>query len=182
MRKKGNMHVNIVGWSRGGVACHMLANYMLADDELKNIKVNILALDPIVGGLTIVRDVHTKLGSNVENYIGIFAEDERSHGFDPIVPVTSMNTRINFLSVPGRHSTLAGNGAVDGAEGVQMVPQVSELVRDFSEKILRSWGAELNHTLDFDSQQIENLIKCIEEDSAPYKEMRNKTYTYPTDV
>jgi len=43
--------VNLIGWSRGGISCHMLANTMLNDSQLSNIPVNIFAIDPVPGSL-----------------------------------------------------------------------------------------------------------------------------------
>lgn len=44
--------VNLIGqvWSRGGITCHMLANAMLKI-LLKDIPVNIFAIDPVPGPL-----------------------------------------------------------------------------------------------------------------------------------
>ncbi|MBA5981536.1 hypothetical protein HT737_17160, partial [Pseudomonas sp. MD195_PC81_125] len=41
--------VNLVGWSRGGISCHMLANAMFNESTLKSIPVKILAIDPVPG-------------------------------------------------------------------------------------------------------------------------------------
>lgn len=69
--------VNLVGWSRGGISCHMLANAMLKDTALKNIPVNIFAIDP-VPGIGNFQDDKVKLGANVKEYVGFYARDERS--------------------------------------------------------------------------------------------------------
>ena len=44
--------VNLVGWSRGGISCHMLANAMAEDPQLKHVPVNIFAIDRYPGSAT----------------------------------------------------------------------------------------------------------------------------------
>ena len=41
--------VNMAGWSRGAVTCHMLAHALAKHPFLKNIPVNIFAFDPVPG-------------------------------------------------------------------------------------------------------------------------------------
>jgi hypothetical protein len=41
--------INMAGWSRGAVACHMLPHALHADEDTKQIRVNIVALDPVPG-------------------------------------------------------------------------------------------------------------------------------------
>lgn len=69
--------VNLLGWSRGGISCHMLANAMSRDAALKHIPVNIFAIDP-VPGIGNFQENRVKLESNVKEYIAFYARDERS--------------------------------------------------------------------------------------------------------
>ena len=41
--------VNVVGWSRGGVTCHMFANALAETEGWSKIPVNIFACDPVPG-------------------------------------------------------------------------------------------------------------------------------------
>ena len=134
--------VNMVGWSRGGISCHMLANAMFKDSDLEEIPVNILAFDPVPGSTNFQKH-RTTLQENVSEYIGIYARDERSLGFAPSVPTFSAGTQVEILPIPGRHATLVGNPAIDGGSGKQVLFEPGILVRDFAEKTLTRWGTEL---------------------------------------
>ena len=41
--------INMAGWSRGAVTCHMLSNALASDPKTQNIKINIFAADPVAG-------------------------------------------------------------------------------------------------------------------------------------
>ncbi|MEL6581077.1 MAG: hypothetical protein AAFQ14_15120, partial [Cyanobacteria bacterium J06621_12] len=134
--------VNMVGWSRGGISCHMLANAMFKDPVLKDIPVKILAFDPVPGTGNFQKH-RTTLQENVSEYIGIYARDERSLGFAPSVPTFSAGTQVKILPIPGRHATLVGNPAIDGGSGKHVLFEPGILVRDFAERTLTDWGTEL---------------------------------------
>ena len=106
-RKNGVIptQVNMVGWSRGGISCHMLANAMANDAELKHISVNIFAIDPVPGLLNF-QDNRVKLAANVKEYVAFYARDERSKGFACVIPQTASSTRTCVYPMPGRHATL----------------------------------------------------------------------------
>lgn len=87
--------VNLVGWSRGGISCHMLANAMLNDSALKTVPVNIFAVDPVPGLLNF-QDSRVKLGSNVKEYVAFYARDERSLGFACVVPECDKTTKVHI--------------------------------------------------------------------------------------
>ncbi|WP_415842690.1 hypothetical protein, partial [Pseudomonas reidholzensis] len=105
--------VNLVGWSRGGISCHMLANAMAEDPELRQVPVHILAVDPVPGILNVQAE-RVRLASNVREYVGFYARDERSKGFACVVPDVERGTRISLYPVPGRHATLVGNASPTG--------------------------------------------------------------------
>lgn len=131
--------VNLVGWSRGGISCHMLANAMFKDAELKNIPVNIFAIDP-VPGIGNFQEHRVKLNPNVKEYVGIYARDERSKGFSCVIPQTATGTKTSILPMPGRHATLVGNAAGDGVSGPSVLTEPGRLVRHLAEACLRRWG------------------------------------------
>ena len=55
------------------------------------------------------------INDKVDHYVGIYAEDERTGFFDPIVPrFSSSNTKQWMFTVPGSHETLVGNHQKDG--------------------------------------------------------------------
>jgi hypothetical protein len=82
----------------------MLANAMFNDSALKSIPVKILAIDP-VPGIGNFQEHRVKLNSNVKEYVGFYARDERSKGFSCVIPQTATGTRTHIFPIPGRHAT-----------------------------------------------------------------------------
>lgn len=76
--------VNLVGHSRGGVVAIVVAN--LIDLYLPHIKVNIIALDPVPGTGNWPENMCTLPGAVLNHYVGIYAVDETSMGFNGVVP------------------------------------------------------------------------------------------------
>lgn len=168
--------VNIIGWSRGGVSCHMLANAMAKDSALSGIPVNIFAVDPVPGTGNFQKE-RCSLAGNVKNYVSVYARDERSKGFAPIVPKCASATSVLILPFPGRHATVAGNGAVDGADGAQGLPHPGALVRGLAEKFLTEWGTQLDKRSGFGKDDINKMYDAMKEDAAKYQTLRTKVYT-----
>jgi hypothetical protein len=174
--------VNLIGWSRGAVSCHMLANAMFNDPELQRIKVNIFAVDP-VPGLGNFTPERTTLNNNVFNYVAVYARDERSRGFAPTIPIFVGTRRIGFeqkpilIPMPGRHSTLVGNAAVDGAKGSKELIEPGKIVRDLAERYLTTWGTRLNEKLNLSDIDILGFYIKMMIDSDKYNKMHSKVYT-----
>ena len=173
--------VNLVGWSRGGISCHMLANAMFKDSELKNIPVNIFAIDP-VPGIGNFQDDKVKLGSNVKEYVGFYARDERSKGFSCVIPQTATGTKTHIYPIPGRHATLAGNASPDGVNGPKTLAEPGRIVRHFAEICLQRWGVQLDKPLSLTQADLENLGKAMVDNEAKYRLMHNYSYTYFTEL
>jgi hypothetical protein len=181
-RKNGIIptQVNLVGWSRGGVSCHMLANAMLADAELRNTKVNIFAIDP-VPGTTNFQPEKVSLGSNVKQYVGFYARDERSKGFACVIPKTSGSTGVHIYPLPGRHATLAGNAASNGVSGPKTLHEPGTIVRHFAETCLTRWGVPLNKKLNLGANDLVALHKAMTAQQALYLAMQSQSYTVLTE-
>lgn len=173
--------VNLIGWSRGGVTCHMMANAMAMDNAVKNIPVNIFAIDPVPGAGNFQSN-RTTVPANVDNYVGIYARDERSAGFAPTVPDYKQRTRPTVMPFPGRHATVVGNGALDGGDGAQALPASGKLVRHLAETYLTSWGTTLDKKLELSKERMQALYAEIVADADKYAAMRDETYTYKTSV
>lgn len=171
--------VNLVGWSRGGISCHMLANAMLNDSALKHIPVNIFAVDPVPGLLNFQGNRVT-LGSNVKEYVAFYARDERSLGFACVVPEFDTATQVHLYPLPGRHATLVGNAAANGNQGTKVYAEPGQIVRHFAETCLTRWGVRLEKKLTLSADQINNLLKKIENDLSGYVAMRRTVYTTST--
>lgn len=188
-KNKPVTHVNLIGWSRGGVTCHMLANAMFQVEALQNIPVHIFAVDP-VPGLGRFQEHRTTLQRNVKNYFAIYAEDERSKGFDPILPdvsaapdVTLPRGTLRILPMPGRHGTLVGNASeTGGGGGGNAFPEVGKIVRHLAEFTLNRWGTEFhfNKKLNLNNFEIlrlyENILK--QKRRGKFEEMRKHVYTW----
>ncbi|PTT26642.1 hypothetical protein [Pseudomonas sp. HMWF021] len=173
--------VNLVGWSRGGISCHMLANAMFNDSALKNIPVKIFAIDP-VPGIGNFQEHRVKLNSNVKEYVGFYARDERSKGFSCVVPQTATGTRTHIFPIPGRHATLVGNAAADGNAGPKVLAEPGRFVRHFAEICLKRWGTPLTKTLDLSDATLKNFGDTMVRDAAKYKAMEKCSYTWFTEL
>ncbi|MCP1442230.1 hypothetical protein J3D54_001362 [Pseudomonas sp. GGS8] len=173
--------VNLVGWSRGGISCHMLANAMFKDSALKNIPVNIFAIDP-VPGIGNFQEDKVKLNTNVKEYVGFYARDERSKGFSCVVPQTATGTRTHIYPMPGRHGTLVGNAAADGVSGPKALAEPGRIVRHFAEVCLQRWGVLLNKPLNLTQADLDNLRKAMVDNEAKYQLMHKYSYTYFTEL
>lgn len=168
--------VNLVGWSRGGITCHMLANAMLADPQLKDIPVNIFAIDPVPGPLNFQPEKVT-LGKNVKEYVGFYAKDERSKGFTCVIPMVTSDTKMHIFPISGRHATLVGNASIDGSEGENALYAPSLIVRHFAEVCLTRWGCDLANKLALTDTQITSYHTDIVNDADKYIAMCRKTYS-----
>lgn len=173
--------VNLVGWSRGGISCHMLANAMFKDSALKNIPVNIFAIDP-VPGIGNFQEHRVKLNSNVKEYVGFYARDERSKGFSCVVPQTATGTRTHIFPIPGRHATLAGNASADGVAGAKVLAEPGRFVRHFAEVCLKRWDTPLNKNLNLTDANLKDFGDAMVKDAAKYKVMEKCSYTWFTEL
>ncbi|MBI6547562.1 hypothetical protein [Xenorhabdus lircayensis] len=174
--------VNLVGWSRGGISCHMLANAMLHDDELKKIPVNIFAVDPVPGPLNFKIEM-TTLGNNVKEYIAFYALNERSKNFACEIPKTDKSTRVHIFPMPGRHATLAGNGFEDGEGKItnakkDRLKEPGYIVRHFAEVCLTRWGVKFKKgkTLGLTDEKIKAYHQAMERDKLIYQKMQSNCY------
>lgn len=172
--------VNLVGWSRGGISCHMLANAMAGDPALRHIPVNIFAVDPVPGPLNFqLEKIH--LGKNVKEYVGFYARDERSKGFACVIPRTNSATRTSIYPMAGRHATLVGNASLTGASGPGSLTEAGNLVRHYAEICLTRWGAALSRKLNLSSAQISGLHQSIVMHEAAFIAMSKHSYTKLTE-
>jgi hypothetical protein len=157
--------VNIIGHSRGGVAAIMASHDI--HDLFPKAKINIFAIDPVPGTGNLTYKQVT-LSKGVTNYVGIYALDERSGGFNGIVPnyhndkgvltkplelggAVQNNKRpfddmlgggyYRCIYSPGRHGTVAGMKTSDGtAEGkIELVMNYSEYVAVLVFRLAKSY-------------------------------------------
>lgn len=172
--------VNLVGWSRGGISCHMLANAMYADPALRQIAVNIFAIDPVPGPTNFQREKVT-LQKNVKQYVGFYARDERSKGFACVIPRIDSATRMSIYPMAGRHATLVGNESLTGADGPGSLTEPGSLVRHYAEVCLTRWGAPLDKRLKLSPAQISRLHQSIVMHEELFIAMSKHSYTKLTE-
>ncbi|NBA94681.1 hypothetical protein [Pseudomonas sp. R5(2019)] len=172
--------VNLVGWSRGGISCHMLANAMAQDPQLKHIPVNIFAVDPVPGLLNFQAH-RVSLGQNVKEYVSFYSRDERSKGFACVIPSTWASTRTHIYPMPGRHATLVGNAAADGAAGKPELIEPGQIVRHFAECCLTRWGVKLDKQLKLSDAQLHACHQALLNHEPRYVAMRKHSYTLLTE-
>jgi hypothetical protein len=92
------------------------------------------------------------------------------------VPKLAGSTAALILPFPGRHATLAGNGAIDGSEGSQALPEPGVLIRHLAEKYLTEWGTQFNNRSSLTFKAIAKLYKAIADDQDKYQALRGKVY------
>jgi len=112
-----NIILNLIGWSRGGILTMKMARRVASDTRVSEI--NILAYDPVPGGFDPItrHGDDLKLPAKVNQFIGIYARDEHSAMFDPMIPdMEELTEESNHweVMVPGSHETMAGNCQLDG--------------------------------------------------------------------
>ncbi len=148
--------INMAGWSRGAVTCHMIANALYK--KYNSIKVNIFAIDP-VPGLGQWRKHRTKIDSNVKSYAVVYQEDEKRGSFKAVVVKHDKMTRFQIYNMPGGHSTgVQGNKKVYGGN-----IDMAVLVQDLSEKFLTSHGTPIQKCLGLtDAKSLEHYAKIRE--------------------
>jgi hypothetical protein len=105
--------INMLGWSRGAVTCIRLAYalYQSEDPALRNIPINIFAVDPVAGAGHSTEIDATTLTPNVRNYVAALAAGEYRRFFKPIAAhrlnFNPSQTDVWVLPMPGNHSDTA---------------------------------------------------------------------------
>lgn len=155
--------INLIGHSRGAVAAIMCSHELSA--LFPTATINIFAIDPVPGGGKTLSMEETYLGRNVRNFVGVYAADEVTPGFnavvprpsyqggyiDPIADVGSLQHQIrvpnyHLVWTPGRHGTIAGNGTSNGKDTETSVvgapfEKVGLMVDRLARACLRRWGS-----------------------------------------
>jgi hypothetical protein len=169
--------INVIGWSRGGVTCHMFANALAETEGWSHMPVNIFACDPVPGAGQF--DTHRiRLRANVNEYVAVLAADERSRGFTPILPSLAPSTRFFVTTMPGRHATLVGNARTDGGDaGVNCLLGPGLVTRDLAEKYLARWGTRLSKPLGLSDVAVLQRYDEMLGQSGQYKSMQAISYT-----
>ena len=105
--------VALLGHSRGGVACLIAANYLA--EWFSQLTIKIIALDPVPGTGKWWDCLTTIPGQQNMEYVGIYAIDETSAGFNGVVPkVKSLNPSNDSIQV---WDPLNPGNAIDSFKG-----------------------------------------------------------------
>lgn len=162
--------VNIVGWSRGAVTSLKMANKLFEVFE-DTIRVNIVAIDPVPGGLT-RETLDTKIiPPNVRDYLAVLALDDDRSNFQPLdrskvrlmAPRSQLGrsgnpdtrnpmhlvTRVHFLPMPGNHSDL-----VNSELSSPHVGRSAELTGHVAWRFLTAHGTEMDEIFQYDRKRI----------------------------
>jgi hypothetical protein len=154
----------------------MLANAMAEDPALKDVPVNIFAIDPVPGVMNL-QTHRVTLPGNVKEYVGFYSRDERSKGFACVIPTVKAGTRMHIYPMPGRHGTLVGNASIDGgAGGGKELAAPGIIVRHFAEVCLTRWGTNQGKCLGLKDEQLDQYDSAINADDEKYLAMRGKSY------
>ena len=131
--------INMAGWSRGAVTCHMLANAIAADPDTRGIDINIFAADPVAGPGNRADPRKNTIPSNVRRYFAIVAEDEDRKIMKPVkvrmIESQSLEVhdqRVKIITLPGEHNT-----------GVMKGTPMGKLVWYLAHKFLTKCGTQL---------------------------------------
>lgn len=108
--------INMLGWSRGAVTCIRIAwkLFQSQDGNLRNIPINIFAVDPVAGAGHSTETDATTVTPNVRKYFATLATGEKRRFFKPIAGhrlhiVDPAATQSWILPMPGHHSDTAKN-------------------------------------------------------------------------
>jgi hypothetical protein len=111
--------LNLVGFSRGAISAMHFSHRIHTSLEHEEVKAkikktNILVFDPVPGD-TRMHEGNFTLADGVE-FLGFYAEDERSALFAPVFPNAGANPMypVEYFTVPGSHETTVGNTRKNG--------------------------------------------------------------------
>ena len=138
--------INMAGWSRGAITCHMLANALHNDPLTRHLSVNIFGFDPVPGPGNFTPDKIT-LAPNIKHYAVIQMQDERRSIMKPMsfagIGADDHLSKYKYYVLPGAH----GNAAMMTRTSVGKIG--AALVHKFLHKL----GTPLNNPILFTSKQ-----------------------------
>jgi hypothetical protein len=145
--------VNLLGWSRGAITCHMIAHALAQDPQLRDIRTNVFALDPVAGpGHTSDWDKGTIPGT-VNEYAAVLMEDERRFMMTPSVvrPNGAGGSRHLVYPMPGAHDT-----------GVMIHRgPVGEVIQHLAHNFLTRHGTQLRSQIRLAPEKLVELYAII---------------------
>ena len=157
--------INMAGWSRGAVTCHMLAHALEKHPYLRNIPVNIFAIDPVPGPDNFHLE-QVSLPSNVHHYTALVMEDECRRIMKPVVfdPSDDETSGKKFKSIPlpGEHNTAVFWGR----------SEIGTIAAALAHKFLTKHGTRLRDPMRLSDLQYCELYAKVRLDIAKYRERK----------
>ncbi len=194
--------VALLGHSRGGVACIIAANYLA--EWFKTLSIKIIALDPVPGTGNWWSCLTTIPGQANTEYVGIYAIDETSAGFNGVVPkvkAISQSTHAEqvwdpldpnkqvddfknwnisnyeLLYTRGRHATVPGSRSAYGNGDSDTVDDSVGASGNLANAYVNRKLSEWGVPLSLcDQSDIVQWMSQVNNNSAHFKEMRNHNY------
>lgn len=175
--------VNVAGWSRGAAESIYLPSEMFKNPTLKDIPVNVFGIDP-VPGVGNTHEGNCTLSPNVKNAYFIYAMDERSGFFSPIIPIAkdANSTRVKYVMMPGHHATLVGNPGWRNKEKPHDNFNFEEpgmIIRWMAEQFLMKHGSTFKNRYNFSREKLLELFAKIQSDIDKYRQLRSEAYIFP---
>lgn len=152
--------INMVGFSRGADACLRFANLMY--QFYPQIKINIIAIDPVPGPGRQGAETAQIIPPNVGNYVSTVALHENRAVFRPqdystLKPQDFENTHVECLPLPGHHGI--HSRLSDKQSGTE---DATELVQDMAIDRLKEWGTTFREDPQYP-------IKIVKENRSEYE-------------
>src|SRR5262245_46783250 len=160
--------INMAGWSRGAITCHMLAHALAKHRFLRNIPVNIFAFDPVPGPGNFKLE-QVSLPSNVNCYSAVVMEDECRRIMKPVVfdPGADEGSGKKFKSIPlpGEHNT-----------GVfRTRSEIGTIAAALAHKFLTKHGTRLRDPMILTDLQFCELYAKVRMDLSKYRQMNGNS-------
>jgi hypothetical protein len=160
--------INMAGWSRGAITCHMLAHALLKDAVTARLIVNIFAFDPVPGPGNFSLD-KVSLPSNVQNYSAILMEDEGRKIMKPVVFDASIDEnsskKFKMYPLPGAHETSVSRSRTE----------VGTIAAGLAHKFLTRYGTRLKDPMLLTDVQYCELYAKVRLDIAKFRAMKGPT-------
>lgn len=162
--------INMAGWSRGAVTCHMLAHALSSDSSTRNIIVNIFAADPVAGPGNRADPRKNTLPPNVASYFAIVAENENRSIMKPVnvgqmmSDGHEMGQHIKIITVPGEHNT-----------GVLKGTPLGKLVWFLAHKFLSKRGTQLSGGIQLNHVEVCECYAGIRMYMSDFRNMHGST-------
>lgn len=160
--------VNMSGWSRGAITCHMLAHALAAHPDTAGIKVNIFAFDPVPGPNNFKLE-QISLPSNVHHYTAVVMEDEARKIMKPVTFLDSVDDdsgkKFKTIALPGAHNTAV----------ITLASEVGTIGAALAHRFLTKHGTRLRSPLLLSDVQYCELYAKVRLDISKYRGLTGGT-------